>query len=105
MVRTFHHERMSGVTRGKKVGFLGPFFLTVTQLLGFLSYNLETVTGNSPIDEDWRNAFGILMCMEICDGAGAGICDGAPSTYSSFIYFCTRAKCCNMTEHAFILYF
>ena len=36
------------------------------------------------MNEDWRNAFGILMCTEICDGAGAGICDGAPSTFSSF---------------------
>ena len=35
------------------------------------------------MDEDWRNAFGILMCTEICDGAGAGICYGAPSTCSS----------------------
>ena len=32
------------------------------------------------MDEDWRNAFGNLMCMEIYDGAGAGICDGSPST-------------------------
>ena len=38
------------------------------------------------MDEDWRNAFGILMCMEICDGAGAGICDGLPSTCSSSVY-------------------
>ena len=30
-----------------------------------------------------ENAFGILMCRETCDGAGAGICDGAPSTCSS----------------------
>ena len=37
------------------------------------------------MDEDWRNAFGILMCMEICDGAGPGICNGTPSTCSSFI--------------------
>ena len=37
------------------------------------------------MDEDWRNAFGILMCAYICDGAGAGICDGVPSTYSSYI--------------------
>ena len=29
----------------------------------------------------------ILMCTEICDGAGVGICDSAPSTCSSFIYF------------------
>ena len=36
------------------------------------------------MDEDWRNAFGILMCAEICDGAGVGICDGVPSTCSSF---------------------
>ena len=27
------------------------------------------------------------MCREICDGAGAGICDGAPSTCSSFFFF------------------
>ena len=32
---------------------------------------------------DWRNAFGNLMCREICDGAGPGICDGVPSTCSS----------------------
>ena len=25
------------------------------------------------------------MCKEICDGSGAGICDGAPSTCSSFL--------------------
>ena len=24
------------------------------------------------MDEDWRNAFGILICTEICNGAGAG---------------------------------
>ena len=35
------------------------------------------------MDEDWGNAFGILMSREICDGAGSGICDGAPSTCSS----------------------
>ena len=35
------------------------------------------------MDEDWRNASGILMCTEICDGAGAGICDGSPSTCST----------------------
>ena len=45
---------------------------------------LETVTGNSPMDEDWRNTFGILMSKEICDGTGTGIWDGAPSTCSSF---------------------
>ena len=37
------------------------------------------------MDEDWRNAFGILMCMEIGDCAGAGICDSMPSTCSSMI--------------------
>ena len=37
------------------------------------------------MDEDWREAFGILMCMGICDGAGAGICDGAPLTCSSLL--------------------
>ena len=35
------------------------------------------------MDEDWRNAFGILMCTGLCDGTGAGICDGTPSTCSS----------------------
>ena len=37
------------------------------------------------MDEDWRNIFGILMCMEICHGAGAGICHAAPSTCSSLL--------------------
>ena len=37
------------------------------------------------MDEDWRNAFGILMCVAICNGAGAGIYDGALSTCSSYI--------------------
>ena len=37
------------------------------------------------MNEDWRNAVGILMCTQICDGAGTGICDGAPSTCSSFL--------------------
>ena len=39
------------------------------------------------MDEDWRNAFEILMCSVICDDAGVGICDGAPSTCSSYIDF------------------
>ena len=38
------------------------------------------------MDEDWRNAFGILMCKEICDRAGAGRCDGGPWTCSSLIF-------------------
>ena len=38
------------------------------------------------MDGDWRNTFGILMCREICDGAGMGICDGVPSTCSSLLY-------------------
>ena len=37
------------------------------------------------MDEDWRNAFGILMCVEMCACAGAEICDGAPSICPSFI--------------------
>ena len=61
-------------------------------LLGFLSENLETVTGNSPIDEDRRNAFEILMCAEIGDGTGAGICNGVPSTCSSFFIFVRENK-------------
>ena len=39
------------------------------------------------MDGDWSNAFGILMCREICNGAGAGIFDGAPSTRSNVILF------------------
>ena len=35
------------------------------------------------MDEDWRNAFEILICTELWDGAGAGICHGASSTCSS----------------------
>ena len=85
MVQQFCLSSMSGGHQRSKSRTLGPFFLMVTQLLlGFFSWNLETVTGNSPMDEDWRNAFGILICTEICDGAGTGICDGALSTYSSF---------------------
>ena len=42
------------------------------------------------MDEEWRNIFGILMCVEVCDGAGAGICEGAPSTCSS----CSSVMCC-----------
>ena len=38
------------------------------------------------MDEDWRNTFGIFMCKERCDGAGAGICDGASSTCSSCLF-------------------
>ena len=38
------------------------------------------------MDEDWRKAFRILMCAEIGDGAGTGICHGAPSTCSSMCY-------------------
>ena len=37
------------------------------------------------MDEDWRNAFGILLWAEIYNGAGAGICDGAPLTCCSII--------------------
>ena len=29
------------------------------------------VTGNNLMEEDWRNAFRILMCAEICDGASS----------------------------------
>ena len=37
------------------------------------------------MDEDWRNAFRIFMCMKVYDGAGAGVSDGAPSICSSSI--------------------
>ena len=36
------------------------------------------------MDEDWRNIFGILMCKEVCDGTGMGICNDMPSTCSNF---------------------
>ena len=39
------------------------------------------------MDEDWRNAFGILICTEICDGPGAEICDGSPWTCSIYFFF------------------
>ena len=38
------------------------------------------------MDEDWRNAFGILMCAGICDGTGAGIYDGMALTCCSYHY-------------------
>ena len=44
------------------------------------------------MDEDWRSAFGILVCMEIRDGAGAGICDCVPSTCSSFFTYSMKIK-------------
>ena len=37
------------------------------------------------MDEDWRNAFGIMTCTKICDGDGAGICDDTSLTCSSFV--------------------
>ena len=46
------------------------------------------------MNEDWRNAFGILMCREKYDCAGVGICDGAPSTCSSYCYIL-----CSFTRH------
>ena len=76
---------LSGVTRGQKVEFWVLFFYCHPSLRLF-SKNLETITGNNPMNEDWRNAFGILMCREICDSAGAGISDGAPSTCSSCFF-------------------
>ena len=39
------------------------------------------------MDKDWRKAFGISMCAEIRAGTGAGLCDGVPSTSSSFNFF------------------
>ena len=44
------------------------------------------------MNEDWRNAFVILMCREICDGTGAGICNGMPSTCSSLICVAIATK-------------
>ena len=53
--------------------------------------------------EDWRNALGILMCTEICDGTGAGICADAPLTYSSskFNWTCSEFKEFNWTSSKF----
>ena len=36
------------------------------------------------MDEDWWNAFEMFMFAGISDGTAAGICDGAPSTCSSY---------------------
>ena len=38
------------------------------------------------MDEDWRNAFGILMCVEICDGSSVGLWNGVILTCSSLSY-------------------
>ena len=85
-----------GVTRGQKVGFLGLFFggdcHTIPLKLFELWKNLETVTDNGPMDEDCRNAFGILMSTEICDGAGMVICDSMPSTFPMFLSL--KTLCC-----------
>ena len=35
------------------------------------------------MDQDWRIAFGILMCTEMCDVAGPRICGGVPFICSS----------------------
>ena len=32
------------------------------------------------------------MCREICDGAGAGVCNGPPSICFSFSYFSEKKK-------------
>ena len=96
-----------GVTRGQKIGFCPPppppfYFIVKLLLLGFLSWNIETVTGNSPMDEDWRNTFGIFMCREIRDRTGAGICDGAPSTCSSCLLFLHAPPCViTLRKHAY----
>ena len=52
------------------------------------------------MDEDWRNAFGILMCKEICEGAGAGICDGVPSTCSNFLLTYLLLEKCKMSRQS-----
>ena len=43
------------------------------------------------MDEDWRNGFGMLMCVETCDGVCTGISDNVQSTCSSicFIIVCS----------------
>ena len=64
-----------------------------SRILGHFYYQTTPrLLGNSPVDEDWRNAFGILMCAEICDGTGAGarICDSAPSTCSNYRLYSAR---------------
>ena len=50
---------------------------------------------------DWRNAFGILMCAETCDGASAGICNGAPSTCSSFSMKTYEVLLMSIPQHIF----
>ena len=38
------------------------------------------------MDENWRKAFGIFMCREICDGTGVGKCDVTPSTCPNYTH-------------------
>ena len=66
-----------GVTKGQTVGF-GSFFI-VAQL--------------------WRNAFGILMCRKICDGAGGGICDGTRHRLALVLYSYALALCFGRNEN------
>ena len=60
------------------------------------------------MDEDWKNAFGILICTEICDGAGAGICDGTPSTalvhYAPYFEKVEEAFCFSFIHLLLILF-
>ena len=52
------------------------------------------------------------MCTEICDGAGAGLCDGASSTCCSFFFFffffffglSTRYSMCANEKHALLFH-
>ena len=54
------------VTRGQKVGLRVLFFLFLpNSSLAILARTLTLSSGNIPMNEDWRNAFGILMCRQI----------------------------------------
>ena len=50
-------------------------------LIDHLSKNLETFTGDSPVDEGWKNTFGILMYP-----LGAGPGGVAPIGPKSILY-------------------
>ena len=95
-----------------KSRILSLFFIVTTLPRLFA---LEIAKGNSAMDEDWRNAFGIsVRRLGAWPGPrprgpksilykhshlvyqSAGICDGVPSTCSSFI--CIKWQTCTVIE-------
>ena len=82
--KNFAPRACLGVTRGEKVGFWVLFFdCHPTPFRLFLARTLKL----SQVIALWKNAFGILMCWEICHGAGAGICLRLAPVFVVFLFF------------------